>query len=165
MFVVRSEKGHGLLDWQNAAKIPWGILLMFGAGITIAAAFFESGLADIIGTGLSGSANAVPVYVLILLICLCITFFTELNSNLATTTLVLPILAATAISADIPVELVMIPATLSASCAFMLPVATAPNAIAYSTEKINLKHMIREGLILNLILAFVISSLCYLLLA
>ena len=165
MFIVRSEKGHGLLDWQNAAKIPWGILLMFGAGITIAAAFFESGLADIIGTGLSGSANAVPVYVLILLICLCITFFTELNSNLATTTLVLPILAATAISADIPVELVMIPATLSASCAFMLPVATAPNAIAYSTEKINLKHMIREGLILNLILAFVISSLCYLLLA
>ena len=164
MFVIRSEKGQGLLDWQTAIKIPWGILLMFGAGITIANAFFESGLADIIGGSLSSTAGALPIYALILLICVSITFFTELNSNLATTTLVLPILAATAIAADIPLELVMIPATLSASCAFMLPVATAPNAIAYSTEKINVKEMIREGLVLNIILALVISGLCYVLL-
>ncbi len=164
MFIVRSEKGDGLLDWQTGVTIPWGILLMFGAGITIAKAFFESGLADIIGAGLSGTANALPIYALILIICISITFFTELNSNLATTTLVLPILAATAIAADIPLELVMIPATLSASCAFMLPVATAPNAIAYATENIDLKTMIREGFVLNIILAFVISGLCYVLL-
>jgi len=137
---------------------------MFGAGITIANAFFESGLADIIGNSLSGTASALPIYALILLICVSITFFTELNSNLATTTLVLPILGATAIAADIPLELVMIPATLSASCAFMLPVATAPNAIAYSTEKINVREMIREGLVLNILLALVISGLCYFLL-
>ena len=165
MFIVRSEKGQGLLDWQTAIQIPWGILLMFGAGITIASAFFESGLADIIGSGLSSTASALPIYLLILLICIAITFFTELNSNLATTTLVLPILAATAIASDIPLELVMIPATLSASCAFMLPVATAPNAIAYSTEKINVKEMMQEGFALNIILALVISSLCYVLLA
>ena len=165
MFIIRSEKGQGLLDWQTAIQIPWGILLMFGAGITIANAFFESGLADIIGSGLSSTASALPIYLLILLICIAITFFTELNSNLATTTLVLPILAATAIASDIPLELVMIPATLSASCAFMLPVATAPNAIAYSTEKINVKEMMREGFALNIILALVISSLCYVLLA
>ena len=164
MFIVRSEKGDGLLDWDSAAKIPWGILLMFGAGITIAKAFFESGLADIIGAGLSGTVTALPLYGLMLLICLSITFFTELNSNLATTTLVLPILGATAMAANIPLELLMIPATISASCAFMLPVATAPNAIAYATQKISVKEMMREGFALNIILAFVISALCYVLL-
>lgn len=163
MFVVRSEKGDGLLDWATATAIPWGILLMFGAGITIAKAFFESGLAELIGTGMSGAVAGLPVYLIMLIICLAITFFTELNSNLATTTLVLPILAATATSLGIAPELLMIPATISASCAFMLPVATAPNAIAYATEKISVKEMMREGLMLNLIFALVISGLCYLL--
>ncbi len=165
MFVIRSEKGDGLLDWATATTIPWGILLMFGAGITIAKAFFESGLAELIGGGLSGVVASLPIYLVMLLICLSITFFTEVNSNLATTTLVLPILAATAISTNIPIELLMIPATISASCAFMLPVATAPNAIAYATEKISIKEMMREGLTLNLVLAFVISGLCFFLLA
>ena len=165
MFVIRSEKGDGLLDWPTATTIPWGILLMFGAGITIAKAFFESGLADVIGGGLSGVVASLPIYLVMLLICMSITFFTEINSNLATTTLVLPILAATATSTNIPIELLMIPATISASCAFMLPVATAPNAIAYSTEQISIKEMMREGLTLNLVLAVVISGLCFFLLA
>ena len=161
MFITRSEKGGGLLDWASAVKIPWGILLMFGAGITIAKAFFESGLANLIGGSLSNSIIDLPLYLIVLLICLSITFFTELNSNLATTALVLPILASTAISASLPLEVFMIPATISASCAFMLPVATAPNAIAYATEKITLKQMMREGFALNLILALVISVLSY----
>lgn len=165
MFIVRSEKGEGLLDWPTATTIPWGILLMFGAGITIAKAFFESGLAELIGVGLSGVVASLPIYLVILLICVSITFFTEVNSNLATTTLVLPILAATAMSTNIPLELLMIPATISASCAFMLPVATAPNAIAYATEQISIKEMMREGLMLNLVLAVVISGLCFVLLA
>ena len=165
MFVVRSQRGDGLLDWPTATTIPWGILLMFGAGITIAKAFFESGLAELIGGGLSGVVASLPIYLVMLLICLSITFFTEVNSNLATTTLVLPILAATATSTNIPLELLMIPATISASCAFMLPVATAPNAIAYATEQISIKEMMREGLMLNLLLAVVISGLCFILLA
>jgi len=165
MFIIRSEKGDGLLDWPTATTIPWGILLMFGAGITIAKAFFESGLADLIGGGLSGVVASIPLYLVVLLICVSITFFTEVNSNLATTTLVLPILAATASSTNIPLELLMIPATISASCAFMLPVATAPNAIAYATEKISIKEMMREGFMLNLFLAFAISGLCFILLA
>lgn len=165
MFVIRSEKGDGLLDWPTATTIPWGILLMFGAGITIAKAFFESGLAELIGGGLSGVVASLPIYLVILLLCLSVTFFTEVNSNLATTTLVLPILAATATSTAIPIELLMIPATISASCAFMLPVATAPNAIAYATEKISIKEMMREGFMLNIMLAVVISGLCFLLLA
>jgi len=165
MFIIRSERGDGLLDWPTATTIPWGILLMFGAGITIAKAFFESGLADLIGGGLSGVVASIPLYLVVLLICVSITFFTEVNSNLATTTLVLPILAATASSTNIPLELLMIPATISASCAFMLPVATAPNAIAYATEKISIKEMMREGFMLNLFLAFAISGLCFILLA
>lgn len=165
MFIVRSERGAGLLDWATAVQIPWGVLLMFGAGITIAKAFFASGLADLIGVMLSGVVGALPIYLVILLICLFITFLTELNSNVATTTLIIPILAATAAATNLPPELLMIPATISASCAFMLPVATAPNAIAYATEKITVKQMIREGLGLNIILAFAISGMCFLLLA
>lgn len=164
MFIVRSERGDGLLDWASAVNIPWGILLMFAAGITIAKAFFESGLAELIGAGLSGAIAGMPIYLVILLVCLAITFFTELNSNLATTTLVLPILAAAAAPTGIALELLMIPATISASCAFMLPVATAPNAIAYATEQISVKQMMREGFSLNLILAVLVSVICYVLL-
>ena len=164
MFMVRSEKGGGLLDWATAIKIPWGVLLMFAAGITIAKAFFASGLANLIGVFLSGVVGGLPVYVLLLLICLLITFMTELNSNVATTTLVIPILAATSAATSIPPDLLMIPATISASCAFMLPVATAPNAIAYATEEITVKQMMREGLGLNFILAIAISAMCFLLL-
>lgn len=164
MFIVRSEKGDGLLDWANAVTIPWGILLMFGAGITIAKAFIESGLGDIIGGSLSVTLSGLPIYAVILLICLSITFFTELNSNLATTTLILPILASAATATGMPLALLMIPATISASCAFMLPVATAPNAIAYATGQVSVKQMMREGMALNVILAFVISVLCYFLL-
>jgi len=137
---------------------------MFAAGITIAKAFFESGLADLIGAGLSGVVSALPIYLVILLVCLSITFFTEVNSNLATTTLVLPILAATATSTGLPIELLMIPATISASCAFMLPVATAPNAIAYATGHVKIKQMMREGFALNMIFAIVISVFCLFLL-
>ena len=164
MFVVRSEKGQGLLDWATAKQIPWGVLLMFAAGITIAKAFFESGLADLIGENLTGVMAGMPLLLIMLLVCLSITFFTELNSNLATTTLALPILAAAASHNNIAPELLMIPATISASCAFMLPVATAPNAIAYATDKISVKEMMREGLMLNILFALPISGLCYLLL-
>ena len=164
MFVVRSEKGDGLLDWQTAVKIPWGVLLMFAAGITIAKAFFSSGLAELIGVALSGVVGGLPILVVIAMICLLVTFMTELNSNVATTTLIVPILAATAAQTGLAPELLMIPATISASCAFMLPVATAPNAIAYATERITVKEMMREGLRLNLILAGLISLLCYALL-
>ena len=164
MFIVRSEKGGGLLDWETATDIPWGILLMFAAGITIATAFFASGLAEIIGDGMSSAIVGMPIYLVMLLVCASITFFTELNSNVATTTLVLPILAATAMSSGIEPGLLMIPATISASCAFMLPVATAPNAIAYATGGVTVQDMMREGLRLNLIFAVIISALCYFLL-
>ena len=177
MFIVRSEKGQGLLDWNTAKQIPWGVLLMFAAGITIAKAFFESGLADLIGASLSDAMSGMPLLLIVFLVCLSITFFTECNSNLATTTLILPVLATAASHNNMAPELLMIPATISASCAFMraatqpidcialVETATpsAPNAIAYATDKISVKHMMREGFALNLLFAFPISGLCYLL--
>ncbi len=165
MFIVRAKDGNGLLDWPSAVKIPWGVLLMFGAGITIAKAFFESGLAELIGVSLSGMIGGLPIFLLILLICLLITFMTELNSNVATATLLIPILAAAATATGLAPELLMIPAAISASCAFMLPVATAPNAIAYATEHVTVKQMMREGLGLNLILSVLISTMCFILIA
>lgn len=164
MFVVRSTKGGGLLDWETAVTIPWGVLFMFAAGITIAKAFFESGLADIVGVGLSGVISSLPLFLVVLFICLFVTFMTELNSNVATTTLIIPILAAAAEATGLPHALLMVPATISASCAFMLPVATAPNAIAYATNRLTVQDMIREGFGLNILLATAISMICFIVL-
>ena len=164
MFVVPNGKGGRLLDWETAARIPWGMLILFGAGISIAAAFGASGLSEAIGNALSGLA-AWPILVVLIGICLAVTFLTETTSNTATTTLLMPILAAAAIGAAIDPRLLMIPAAMSASCAFMLPVATPPNVVVFSTERIPLPRMAREGLALNFIGAAVISMLCYLLLA
>ena len=164
MFVVPNGKGGRLLDWETAARIPWGMLILFGAGISIAAAFGASGLSEAIGNALSGLA-AWPIVVVLIGICLAVTFLTETTSNTATTTLLMPILAAAAIGAAIDPRLLMIPAAMSASCAFMLPVATPPNVVVFSTERIPLPRMAREGLALNFIGAAVISMLCYLLIA
>lgn len=164
LFLIPDGKGERLLDWDSAVRIPWGMLILFGAGIAIAAAFTESGLSQTIGAALSGLA-ALPVFVIMITICLAVTFLTETTSNTATTTLLMPILAAGAIGAAMDPKLFMIPAAMSASCAFMLPVATAPNVIVYSTGRFSIQQMAREGLALNLIGAVVISTMCYLLIA
>ena len=161
MFIVPNGKGGRLLDWETAAKIPWGMLILFGAGLAIAAAFKSSGLSESIGSAVS-MVSAWPVFAVILAICLAVTFLTEATSNTATTSLLMPILAAAAVGAAIDPRLLMIPAAMSASCAFMLPVATAPNVIMFSTGRFTVQRMIREGLALNFIGALVISSLCYL---
>jgi sodium-dependent dicarboxylate transporter 2/3/5 len=90
-----------------------------------------------------------------------VTFLTEITSNTATATLLMPVLAAAAVGVDVPPQLLMIPAAISASCAFMLPVATAPNAIVYATEKLTIARMAREGFVLNLIIAAIVASVCY----
>jgi sodium-dependent dicarboxylate transporter 2/3/5 len=163
MFLVPDGKGGRLLDWETAERIPWGMLILFGAGIAIASAFTSSGLSETIGTLLSGLAE-LPLFPIMLIICLTVTFLTETTSNTATTTLLMPILAAAAMGAGMDPRLIMIPAAMSASCAFMLPVATAPNVIMYSTERFTIETMAREGFALNLIGALVISFGCYVLL-
>jgi sodium-dependent dicarboxylate transporter 2/3/5 len=164
MFLVPDGKGGRLLDWETAERIPWGMLILFGAGIAIASAFTTSGLSETIGNGLSGLAQ-LPLLLIMLCLCLVVTFMTETTSNTATTTLLMPILAASAIGAALDPRLIMVPAAMSASCAFMLPVATAPNVIMYSTGRFSIETMAREGFALNLIGAVVIACGCYVLLA
>lgn len=163
MFLVPNGKGGRLLDWDTAAKIPWGMLILFGGGIAIAKAFVVSGLSAALGDLLAGIADW-PMLMMIAAICLTITFLTEITSNTATTTLMMPILAAAAIAAEIDPLLLMVPAAMSASCAFMLPVATAPNTIVFSTGRFRTSRMAREGVMLNLAGMMVISVMCYLLL-
>lgn len=146
-----------LLDWETAGNIPWGVLILFAGGITIARAFIETGLSDSLAGQLTVLAG-MPTWLMVLSICLGVTFLTEMTSNTATTSLLMPVLAATAIAADIPPELLMVPAAISASCAFMLPVATAPNAVVYGSGRVTVRRMAGEGFVLNLIGACVITS-------
>lgn len=163
MFLVPNGKGNRLLDWETAGQIPWGMLILFGGGIALAKAFVVSGLSTALGDLLSGVAGW-PIVLVIAVICLTITFLTEMTSNTATTALMMPILAAAALAAGIEPELLMVPAAMSASCAFMLPVATAPNTIMFSTGRFGIKVMAKEGLVLNFFGVVVITAVCVLLL-
>ncbi|MCL5051421.1 MAG: SLC13 family permease [Firmicutes bacterium] len=154
MFLVPDSKGGKLLNWDLAVDIPWGILLLFAGGICLAQGFMQSGLSDIIGGALATYA-ALPVWLLVLLLGLSVSFLTEITSNTATATLLMPVLAATATAANLPVELLMIPAVIACSCAFCLPVATPPNSIVFSSNRVTIKEMAREGAILNVLLACV----------
>ncbi|MBM73846.1 MAG: sodium:dicarboxylate symporter [Proteobacteria bacterium] len=160
VFVVPNGSGGKLLDWESAVKIPWGLLILFGGGIAVAKAFGASGLSEFIGQALSG-VTALPVLVMIALICCSVTFLTEMTSNTATTTLLMPILAAAALAANTEPLLLMLPAALSASCAFMLPVATAPNAIVFGSGMVTVKQMAQEGFMLNIIGIVVVTLGCF----
>ncbi|MGE0430786.1 MAG: SLC13 family permease [Planctomycetota bacterium] len=151
-----------LADASTFVKIPWGIVLLFGGGFALAAGFKDSGLSAVIGTALAGAAGVDPL-LLILIISLVVTFLTELTSNTATTELLLPLLAAGAVAAQINPLALMIPATISASCAFMLPVATPPNAIIFGTGQVRIADMARYGLIINLAGAVLITVLVWVL--
>lgn len=160
---TNNSKSEKLLDWQTAATIPWGILLLFGGGITLAKAFGVSGLSATIANNLS-DLSTLPIVVMIFAICLGVTFLTETTSNTASTVLLMPVLAATAIGSNIDPKLLMIPATISASCAFMMPVATAPNSIVYASGFFSTRKMASEGFVLNLCGAIIITAISYLIL-
>ncbi len=160
MHLLPNGKGETLLTWEAALKIPWGVLILYGGGIAIALAFKESGLSETIGSSLAG-VSQVPVLLMIGVICLAVTFLTEVTSNTATANLILPILAATALTVAIDPRLIMVPATISASFAFMLPVATPPNAIVFASEKLTTRMMAREGFALNLIGVVVVTLVCW----
>jgi sodium-dependent dicarboxylate transporter 2/3/5 len=160
LFLTPSGHGERLLDWDTAVRIPWGILLLFSGGICIASAFESSGISQIIGQALAG-LSGLPPLVVIVAICLSVTFLTEITSNTATTALLMPVLAAAAIGADVDPRLLMVPAAMSASCAFMLPVATGPNAVIFASGHVSIKDMAREGLAMNFIGAAVLTAVCY----
>ena len=163
MFIIPNGKGQRLLSWERATTIPWGVLLLFSGGICLAKGFVNSGLSDLMGQWLAGMTR-IPLYALIAIICLVVTFMTEATSNTASTTLLMPVLAAAALAAGIAPELIMVPAAMSASCAFMLPVATAPNSVVFGSGLVSTSRMAREGVLLNLLGAAVISVVCFTLL-
>lgn len=164
LFMIPNGHGERLLDWKTAESIPWGILLLFAGGLSLAAAFQSSGLSELLGTQLANIGH-LPVLLLIATICFAVTFLTEFTSNTATTILLLPILATAAVAADVDPKIFMIPATISASFAFMLPVATPPNAIVFGSGKLTVKQMAWEGLLLNLLGVCVVTVICYLMFA
>jgi sodium-dependent dicarboxylate transporter 2/3/5 len=141
-------------------KIPWEIILLFGGGFALAEGFVATGLSETIGAQFAG-LQGMPIYLLILIICLSITFLTELTSNTATAQIILPILASLSVQLNLDPFLLMIPATLSASMAFMMPVATPPNAIIFGSDRIKVKDMAKTGLAINFIGAFLISAYIY----
>ena len=140
------------------------MLVLVGAGLCLGEGFKQSGLSATIASVFSG-IGSLPLIALLLGIALLVTFLTEMTSNTATTNVLMPILGAAAIASDVDPILLMIPAAMSASCAFMLPVATIPNAVVFGTGEITVRRMAREGLVLNLMGASVISGICYFLLS
>ncbi len=160
MFVLPNGRGGRLLDWESASTIHWGVLLLFAGGIAIAKAFTVTGISQAIGESLSG-VTRLSIILLIAVVALAVTFLTEITSNTATTTLLMPILAAASLGAGFDPALLMLPAALSASCAFMLPVATAPNAIVFGTGQVTVQQMVREGFALNLMAAVTITAVVY----
>jgi len=143
------------------AKLPWNIVLLFGGGFALAKGFQVTGLSVFIGNQFSGLAGMPPI-IMIIIICFGLTFLTELTSNTATTEMILPILASVAVAMKTNPLLLMIPATISASCAFMMPVATPPNAIVFGSGRIRISEMARVGIFINIIGIIIITVLFYL---
>ncbi len=152
--------GKALVDWDTAVRVPWGLLLLFGGGLSLAASFQQTGLADFVAAGGAGLAG-LPVWVFVLCIAALVVFLSEIASNVATATTVVPLLAALAAGAGLaPVPLVLA-ACLAASCGFMLPVATPPNAIVYGTGRVTAGQMARAGLLLNVLgVLFITAVTC-----
>lgn len=164
LFVLPSGKsGHRILNWEEALKIPWGILLLFGGGMALARAFGETGLAIWIGEQLTDLAN-LPLFLLLLILVASVNFLTEVTSNLATTAMLLPVLAPMAMGLGIHPYLLLVAATLAASCAFMLPVATPPNAVVFGSGHLKIIDMTRAGIWMNLFSILLISLIIYYLL-
>ena len=156
------RRGVFVLNWKAAREIPWGILILFGGGIALGKGFSESGLAAKIA-GTMGMFSGAPIILLVLLSALLVTFLTEITSNTAIATIFLPILAAIAVGLKMHPFILMIPATISASCAFMLPVATPPNAIVFSSGFVSMPGMVRVGIFMNLIGVIIVTLIMYLL--
>ena len=161
LFMIPSSHHKGeLLDWNQSNKLPWGLLILFGGGLSIAAQINSSGLGIWIGEGLSVLSTVPPIF-LIFAVAALIIFLTEVTSNVATTSTFLPVFGAVAVGIGVlPVSLT-VPVCLAASCAFMLPVATPPNAIVYGSGKFTIATMMKAGFILNIIGIFVVTLFAY----
>lgn len=160
LFVIPSgmPNSRSLLAWEDVSKLPWGVLILFGGGLSLAAAVSQSGLAQWLGYAIS-PIGSIGIFALIIAATAMVIFLTELTSNLATAATFLPVVAAVALELDISPLILCIPVTLAASCAFMLPVATAPNAIVFSTGVMRIPDMAKAGVLLNLMGLVILSCI------
>jgi len=163
LFVVPAG-GRGrafVLDWPTAARIPWGVLLFFGGGLSLAKMMSETGVDLLLGRALSG-LKGVPLWVLLPIVVASVTFLSELASNVALVAAVLPVMYAVEKELGLPPGVLLVATTIAASNGFMLPVATPPNALAYATGKVSTRQMARAGLLLDLVAIVVGSVVCVL---
>lgn len=160
MALTGDGRGGKLLDWQSAERIPWGVMILFGGGIAIASAFQSSGMSEA-AAGLLQGVLGLPLLLTIALVAISISLLSEINSNTATAVLAMPILAAAAVGMGLDPAVLMAPAVLAASCSFMLPVGTAPNAIVFGTGEVPAAAMLRHGIALNVIGAVSVTAVCW----
>lgn len=161
LFIVPVDwpKGHFILQWSDTEKLPWGILLLFGGGLSLAGALSDTGIIDLIGQSFSGQQRA--TFWIILGLTAVSLYLTEIMSNVALVTIFLPVVGAIALGAGIDLLTVMIPVTLASSCAFMLPMSTPPNAIVFASGYITVPSMVRAGFVLNLIAIGLTAALAF----
>jgi sodium-dependent dicarboxylate transporter 2/3/5 len=145
------------LDWETAKGVPWQILILFGGGLSLASAIAANGVDGFIAGGLAG-LGGLPHWVLVLAVAALVVMLTEITSNTAVTTTLMPVLAATAAATGAPPGMLLTAAALAASCAFMLPVATPPNAIVFASGQVSIAQMARTGLALNLLAVIVVTA-------
>jgi sodium-dependent dicarboxylate transporter 2/3/5 len=155
-----SVKGQRLITWEEAVRIPWGIILLFGGGMALAEGFKSSGLALWIGQQLTLFEGLSLILIVLFLVAM-VNFLTEVTSNLATTAMILPVLAPLAQTLDVHPYTLMVAATLAASCAFLLPVATPPNAVVFGSGYLRVPDMARTGIWMNLISILIITLMVY----
>lgn len=161
LFILPSStRGEHLITWEDAVKLPWGVLLLFGGGISLAVGFDSSGLAEWIGLQLN-SIQGISIFLLLLILIAAVNFLTEITSNLATTAVILPILAPLALVVDVHPFVLMVGTAMAASCAFMLPVATPPNALVFGSGYFRITDMMKAGVWLNLISIIILLFLVY----
>ena len=149
-----------LMDWKTGLKLPWGVILLFGGAFAVAAGFEDSGLTAWIGEQLQG-LQSFPFWMILLIIITLVIFLTEVTQNMATCTLMMPIMAALAEVLGVHPFIVMSAIGVTASCAFMLPVATAPNAIVFGSGFLKIKDMARAGFLLNVLSILIIFAVSY----
>ena len=154
------EKARPLITWKEAVQLPWGILLLFGGGLALAQGFKGSGLAEWIGSQMT-LLQGVTLILLLLILIAAVNFLTEITSNLATTAMLLPILAPMALAINVHPYILMVGATVAASCAFMLPVATPPNAVVFGSGYLRIIDMVKTGIWMNLISILLLSLITY----
>ena len=161
LFLIPSKKkGEQLINWEEAVKMPWGIILLFGGGMALAKGFESSGLAEWIGSQMT-TLSGLPILILILVLIASVNFLTEITSNLATTAMLLPVLAPMALTIDVHPFVLMVGAAVAASCAFMLPVATPPNAVVFGSGYLRIPDMVGKGLFMNIISIFILTFFVY----